>query len=589
MKQIFYIGAIFCAVTFSACDDLLDVSPGSELTDDGFWKSETDLEGACNKLYFDLNVLKWPADARADEFVESSSNTTSNGTRTVPGTSDDDWTHPYQYIFTANNIIEKAAETPLSESIRNRWRAEAFFFRAYHYFELVTKYGDVPLVLKTFTSVYDEELKMGRTPRETVIQQCYEDLEFAAANLPKQSELQTSELGRRRVSRSAALGMIVHIGLYEGTFQKYHNVNGGSNANGHLDKSINAFERLKDEGHDLFPDFNDVFSYLNEANNVNPEIVFGQPFGENDFATVSSGHIYTRNLEGKYALTRNILDQFLYADGLPVDKTSLKVAVETSYNNIVGLDHEGNPLPDGLGQRDPRLLKSIWTINDPLEEDDFVGWIKTGKGIYYPFDSQRPKGYPSKKAFFGSLWEQSSSNKDFTDRIILRYAAMLISYAEALYERNGSISDTQLDQTVNKLRERVGFNVKLTNAFVTQHGLNMLEEIRRERTVELMTEGFRYNDIIRWKIAEKVLPTDLIGPICIADEMQNPSLHSGFTERLTNSSGNVGGVFVYDQPNTYVIEFKNSRSFNPQRDYLYPIPTFEIAQSDFNIEQNPGW
>lgn len=559
------------------------------MTDDGFWKSETDFKGACNKLYYDLSIARCPIDVRSDEFVGNSSNSISNGTRTVPGTSDDDWTNPYNYIFTANNIIDKGEMSPLTESIRNKWRAEAFFFRAYHHFGLVKKYGDVPLITKTFTSVYDEDLKMGRTPRETVIQQCYEDLEFAVANLPVHSALGTGELDRRRVSRSSALGMIVRIGLYEGTFQKYHSVNGGSNANAHFDKAINAFERLKNEGHDLFSDFNQVFSYLNEANSVNPEIVFGAPYGENDFATVSMGHIRSRNLEGAYAFTRNVLDLFLYADGLPIDKTSLKVPVETSYNNVVGSDGNGEPLPDGLGQRDPRLLKSIWTINDALEDDDFVGWIKSGKGIYYPFDSQRPKGYPSKKMFFGSMWTQSNGNKDFTDWIIIRYAEMLISYAEALYERHGSISDDQLDETVNKLRERVGFDKKLTNAFVSQYGLDMLEEIRRERTVELLGESFRYDDIIRWKIAEKVLPTDLIGPICLADELQNPSLHVDMKGRLTDDSGYLEGVFVYDQPSTYVIEFKNSRRFDAQRDYLYPIPTFEIAQSDFNIVQNPGW
>ncbi|MDH6534645.1 hypothetical protein M2101_001321 [Parabacteroides sp. PM5-20] len=586
MKKIIYISVLCSAMILSGCDDLLDVTPGSELTDDGFWKSEADLKGACNMLYY--NLAGWSNDARADEIIGTGSNGTSNGTRSIPGTSSD-WTDPYKYIYRANNIIEKADESPLAENVRNRWRAEAFFFRAYHHFSLVKKYGDVPLITKTFSSVYDEDLKMGRTPRETVIQQCYQDLEFAIANLPAHSALPTSEFDRRRVSRSSALGMIVRIGLHEGTFQKYHGINGGANANGHLDKAIAAFERLRNEGHDLFPDFNKVFSYENEANSVNKEIVFGKAYGENDFTTVTTGHVHTRNQEGSYGLTRNILDQFLYADGLPIEKTALKVPVETSFNNILGLDHEGNELPNKLGQRDPRLKKTIWYVNDPLQDDAFMGWVKTGKGTYYPFDSQRPKAYQSKKAFFGSLWEKSSGNKDFTDKIIIRYAEMLIAYAEALYERNGSISDAQLDETVNRLRARVGFEVKLTNAFVAQNGLNMRDEIRRERTVELLTEGFRYDDIIRWKIAEKVLPVDMVGPICLANELQNPSLHSDFTARLTDASGNINGTFVYNQPSTYVIEFKGTRSFNPQRDYYYPIPTFEIAQSDFNIVQNPGW
>ncbi|MDR1632270.1 MAG: RagB/SusD family nutrient uptake outer membrane protein [Dysgonamonadaceae bacterium] len=585
MKKIHYISILLGVTILFACDDLLDVKPGSELTDDNFWKSEADFKGACNRLYYDLDG--WSNDSRADEFVGANADGISSGNRTIPGTSDD-WTHPYDRIFSANNIIEKGSQSPLAENLRNRWIAEAYFFRAYQHFTLVKRYGDVPLVTKTFTSVYDEDLKKGRTPREEVIQQCYNDLEFAAQYLPKRTQLGTGELDRRRVSRSSALGLTVRIGLYEGTFQKYHGVNGGSNANGHLDKAISAFEQLRGEGHDLHSDFNAVFSYLNEAN-TNLEIVFGKAYGENDFTTISTGHVYTRNCEGSYALTRNILDRFLYADGLPIDKTALKVPVETSYNNIVGLDGDGKPLPDGLGQRDPRLMKSIWTINDPLENDVFVGWGVTGKGKYYPFDSQRPKGYPTKKAFFGSLWEKSVGNKDFTDKIIIRYAEMLVAYAEALYERNGSITDAQLDATVNKLRARVGFNVKLTNAFVSQHGLNMLEEIRRERTVELLTEGLRYDDIIRWKIAENVLPVDLIGPICLADELQNSALIGTLNPRITDASGKINGIDVYPQANTYVIEFKNTRKFNPLRDYLYPIPTFEIAQSGFNIKQNPGW
>lgn len=584
MKKIFYSGILFCMIALSGCSDLLDVSPKTDLTDSGFWNSEKDFEGACNKLYYDLTG--WTFDIRADDLVGKSASGVSNGSRTVPEKSDDDWTNPYLYIYVANNIIEKGSQSPLSEAVRNRWIAEARFFRAYHYFGLVKKYGDVPLVLKVFTTIYDPDLKMGRTPREEVIQQCYSDLEFAAANLPGRTSLPTTELGRRRASRSAALGMTLRMGLHEGTFAKYHNT---GNANAHLDKAIAAFELLKEEGHSLFPDFNDVYSYLNEANASNPEIVFGKAYGPNDFATVTTGHVYTRNMEGSYALTRNILDQVLYADGLPGEKSSLKLSAEDSYNNVAGLDKNGNELPGGMGKRDPRLLKTIWTLNDALQNDAFVGWGVTGKGIYYPFDSQRPYGYPVKKAFFGSLWEKSVNNKDFTDKIIIRYAECLISYAEALYERHGAITDAQLDATVNRLRERAGFDKKLTNGFVSANGLNMRDEIRRERTVELMAEGFRYDDIIRWKIAEEVLPVDLLGPICLADELQSASNYSTLEKRVVGSDGTLDNVFVYELAGTFVTEFKNTRSFKSARDYYYPIPTQEIGRSDGNIEQNPEW
>ncbi len=584
-KIIIYTCALFGMMSITGCDDLLNVTPGSELTDKDFWKSAGDLEGACNKLYFDL--AGWGIDVRSDEFVATSANTISNGGWDTRATSDD-YKKPYSYIYVANNIIDKGATAEVTNAVRDRWLAEAHFFRAYHYFDLVKKYGDVPLILKIFNKTSDPDLKIGRTARETVIQQCYTDLAFAIKHLPEHADLPTTELGRRRVSKSSALGLVVRIGLREGTFLKYH---GGSNANDHLDKSIEAFQELEAKNyHRLFNDFNDVFSYLNEENDKNREIIFGKAYGANDFSTVKTGHMHTRNMEGSYALTRNILDLFLYADGLPIDKTSLKIETETSYNNVAGLDREGNPLPNSMGQRDPRLLKTIWTFNDALEYDPFMGWFISGKGKYYPFDSQRPKGYPCKKGFFGSMWEKSLGNKDFTDKIIIRYAEMLISYAEALYERNGNITDVQLDATVNKLRERVGFDKKLTNAFVTDNGLDMLEEIRRERTVELLSEGFRYDDIIRWKTAEKVLPVALIGPICMESEVQTSAIYDGVKKRLTDENGcDSNGNFVYPQPNAYVIEYSGDRKFNPARDYLYFIPTSEIDYSDGNITQNPQW
>jgi hypothetical protein len=585
MKKItYYIGALCLGIQLTGCDDLLNVNPGSELLDPVFWKSESDLKGACNKLYYDLDG--WDGDTRTDEVMSQNANSTSNGTRTVPGTSTD-WTDPYNRINVANNILEKAVDAPLSEAVLNKYLAEAHFFRAYQYFKLIQYYGDVPLVLKVFQSLYDPDLMMPRTPREEVVQQCYKDLEYAAQWLPKRTQLGSSDLDRTRVSRSSALGLMVRIALYEGTFQKYHSVNGGSNANAHFDKAIAAFEDLKKEGHSLYPSFDDMFSYKNEGPS-NPEIVFAKGYGPNDFETVKTGHTYTRDLERSYALTRNALDNFLYADGLPMEKSPLRVVNETSYNNVAGLDHDYQPLPGGMGERDPRLIKTIWLINDPLESDEFMGWIATGKGEYFPFDSQRPKGYPLKKTFFGSMWAKSNGSKDFTDKIIIRWGEMLISYAEALYERNGSITDAQLDETVNALRARVGFNAKLTNSFVTTNGLNMRDEIRRERYSELMGEGFRFNDIIRWKIAEDVLPKPIIGPTCVAGELQNPSSFSTLAGNVTNAEGKIGDV-SYGRSNTYIQEREGTRKFNKDRDYLYPIPTFEIGSSDGNIKQNPGW
>jgi hypothetical protein len=207
------------------------------------------------------------------------------------------------------------------------------------------------------------------------------------------------------------------------------------------------------------------------------------------------------------------------------------------------------------------------------------------KGAYQPFSNQHGNGYSLKKGFMLDQW--ATNSKEYVDKMIIRYAEILVAYAEALYEHNGSITNEQLDQTVNVMRSRVGFNMKLTNEFVSANGLDMLEEIRRERTVEFIDENFRFDDIIRWKIAEDVLPQYIIGAKFIDDETSKA--RKDLQARLTDANGMLNGVKVYDQEDMYVIELKDSRRFDPKKDYLYPIPLNEIALTNNAITQNPGW
>ena len=117
----------------------------------------------------------------------------------------------------------------------------------------------------------------------------------------------------------------------------------------------------------------------------------------------------------------------------------------------------------------------------------------------------------------------------------------------------------------------------------------MREEIRRERTVELLLENRRYNDIIRWKIAETVLPKAVVGFHYFPNTAREPAQATAVAAACTDANGNLNGVFVYPAENMWVWEQAAGRSFRPERDYYYPIPTNEIAKSDNNIEQNPNW
>jgi len=179
--------------------------------------------------------------------------------------------------------------------------------------------------------------------------------------------------------------------------------------------------------------------------------------------------------------------------------------------------------------------------------------------------------YRYRKYWIVSDW---ASNVSYVNFNILRYAEVLLNYAEAKFELNGAISDEDLNLTVNVLRNRASGNDAarlplLTNGFVSAHGLSMETEIRRERTVELAFEGQAYWDVLRWKTAETLLPKAILGRKYFSAE--NPS---GATPNLLNG---------------YVLlEAESFRSFNPQRDYLWGIPTKELALNDA-LEQNPNW
>jgi hypothetical protein len=607
-KNILFL-LFLSALILQSCDSMLDVKPRTDLTDNNFWLTEAHFKGASIMLYNQLPNKDH--DGRGDDVFHRDTKFGPNTGRWDIPSKSGDWTDPYLRIGNANNIIENALISPAPESVRNRYRAEALFFRAFWYFNLVCKYGDVPLLLKTFKTTNDPDLKMPRTPRETVIQQCYDDLREAIKYLPTRADMAsvTDELERRRATRSAALGLMVRIGLNEGTMGKYHNLN--NNWQAHLDVCIAAYNDLKAEGHQLYKGDGDhayLGMLIEERNATNLEIIFGKAHGPNGTIgaegdnNVANNTNYSVSCQEEWAATRPMIDTYLYEDGLPGNKSKyyLPPAQENSFNSPFGYESNGTT-PNGH-PRDPRLALTFWRLGDPDDNSSVtvaglkIAWReRRGEAFNYYYNTSRhAPGYHQKKGHIGD-YARAGTNADGCDNIIIRWGEMLISYAEALYERNGSITDAQLDETVNALRARAGFAAKLTNAFATANGLNMLDEIRRERTVELMLEGRRYNDIIRWKIAETVLPKAVIGAKITVSEIGADSDVKGAS--LTDAAGKYNNIVEYTRAdsnndtsaNMFVWETSSVRSFKPNRDYYYPIPTNEIVKSGGNVVQNPNW
>ena len=534
---------------FTGCMKL-DRLPETQFSDSNYWNTESDLINAANRMYQQLDG-NW-IDNRADDAVnQSGPNSISNGSRTIPNTSGD-WNDRYDEIFTANNILEKGVNAKVSDDIKNRYFGEARFFRAYAYLQLVQKYGDVPLVLHTL-DISSPELTMPRTPRAEVMKAIYDDLDFAAQWLPARANLPAAQWGR--VTKSAAWGIKARAALYEGTREKFWNESGWQT---HLQLAIDAAQKVMGQGHSLFPNYGNLFLHAGEGPG-NTENVFVKIYGVNSGNALLT-HNNSRDLEnGRNAITRNLIRQYLYSDGLPAFNTNNTPSVtrsplfvdegaESSYNTI-------------FENRDPRLSYTV-----------FLAGEQAYKGPWVPTTSLGARSaYATKKGFNLEDWTISGSAT--VDRMLMRYAEILLIYAEAKYELDGTISDADLDLTINALRTRAGFNVRLTNAFVTANNLDMREEIRRERTVELALEGFRYDDLIRWKIAETVLPQELLG--------------AKFT--AADWVGTNPNTLKLNADNILITESAANRKFQANKDYLYPVPLNEISLSGGNVTQNPNW
>ncbi|WP_018626437.1 RagB/SusD family nutrient uptake outer membrane protein [Niabella aurantiaca] len=530
--------------SLQACE--IDTFPETSITEANFWVSEKDFQGAANQLYALLNAEQLE-DMRADDINNGKTpDVVSAGTRVAPATSND-WTRPYNSIFVANRIIEHAPAisgelTPAEVKIM-QYVSEARFFRCYYYFNLVKKFGDVPLMTRSAVDSRDPVLYTPRTSRDSIVRFIYRDLDSAIQYLPLPSTQGVAEYGR--ITKTAAWGLKARAGLYEGTRAKYHGYN--ENYKEHLKMSYEAaYEVIRSGQHGLYKNgatpYHEQFLYAGEGP-ANKENMLVKIYGYPDNIYITNNYPY--DYYYRFGPTRNFLNCYLRSDGTPfIDNAG----TEPSYNTY-------------LENRDPRLAQTVMKNGE-------TGYINS---VFRPYQESKTAFGFKKYVPLNNILDNPST----VDITLMRYAEVLVSYAEAKYEYNGAISDEDLNLSINQLRDRVHF-VHLTNSFVETHGLNMLEEIRRERSVELAFEGFRYDDIMRWKKAEELLPVELLGARYNADDWYSGADPGNIISRLNDE-----GVLI--------IESKDNRFFNPDRDYLYPIPYNDVANSRQTLKQNPNW
>ena len=548
-KHRTYIG-VFLVLTV-ACKDL-DLGPKDQISDASFWRSPDQFRLAANDFYYYLqganNYTELNSDIAYGDAVSTELRAVSNGSYLAAANSAV-WDTNYFNIRATNYLVQKASESGLGAAI-DRWVGEALFFRAYHYWNLAKSFGGVPLISKVL-DVTSGEVYTTRSTQQETIDFLIADLDSAVPKLPKQSQLDGSELGR--VTQGAALALKARAALYQGTWLKYH---GGGDPAPYLNAAISAAQQLVASGEYALYTGQGAQSYKHLfilQGDDSPEVILAFRYWAG-----RATHNWTRELWFNFMIpTKTLADMYLATDGLPITSSPLF----QGYDSLMTVEFQN---------RDPRMAMTfVVPGSDVFQENGF-------QPVYPGFSgsSATRTGYMLRK-FLDETVEatQFKGQYDFKE---FRYGEVLLILAEALYERDGQISDPDLGSTINLLRARAGMPA-LTNAFVTANALDMQTEIRRERTVELAFEGFRRDDLRRWKTAETVMPQAIRGVKFVGTEYQqrNPTL-------VINSD-----IFV-DANGFIVAEPAASRHFLAKH-YLDPIPLQQIQLSRGTLTQNPGW
>ena len=564
MKRIYL--KLFCltvVVILNGCTRDLDLSPRDTLSDASFWNTPSDFQRAANSLYVSL-----PGFALFDtdsDIAFNQPNSVSNSTWTTPETDNDNWNTRYTRIRNSNTLIDRATDSPIADDVKV-YVAEAKFFRAFNYWLLYSRFGGVPLVTKRL-DIDSPELYGARHTAKQTVDFILSDLQDAVADLPEENQVSAANKGR--ITKGAANALRARVALFEGSWLKSRGLSG---ANEYFDIAIAAANTvISSSQYSLFEIPGDNESYrklFDEQGRNSSETILARRHERN-----IAGHAFPQSMQQNGLLpTKQLADMYLCMNGLPIIDNPM-------FQGYEGFDTE-------FIDRDPRMWQTIMIpgtvayaalMADPVPHWPFnPNRVWTTGYINYKYVIQNPD------YVMPPLHLQQN-----THRIVIRYAEVLLILAEATFERFDEINDIVLGNTINLLRARAGLTTPLTNDFVTNNNLDMREEIRRERTVELALEGFRRDDLRRWKTAETELVKAIRGikivgtqwgtePIIIGDTDRNVYSEPSWQNR-TDAEG-----FIISETASY------RESFDPEKHYLHPIPAREILLNQ-RLEQNNKW
>ncbi|MFR4100858.1 RagB/SusD family nutrient uptake outer membrane protein [Barnesiella intestinihominis] len=577
----------------AGCSDMLDEYPLDAISPETYYNNADELRSATNQFYGMFPGAASGYTESADVVCIFNLPAEVQGIRTVP-TSGGGWN--WEYLRAVNFYLSHSVRCDDVDA-REHFDGIARFFRAYFYFEKVKRFGEVPWFDRELSST-DPELFRPRDSRDFIMDKILDDLTYAINNISDKKDLYN-------VTHWTALALKSRICLFEGTFRKYHGIPG-------YEKFLNECATASKLFIDNAPyaiyqtgaqPYRDLFSSMNA---IEEEVILARDYDRSQNVMHEANANTLSPTYGRPGMNKKIVNSYLMTNG---DRFTDQPGYETMQYY------------DEMQNRDPRLTQTVvgpgyMRINSDKVESPNFSSSTTGYQIIKWVTDASGDGY------------MGSSN----DYILFRAAEVYLNYAEAKAEL-GTLTQEDLKISIKKIRDRVGMpNIDMDAANanpdpylcalesgyqnVTGPNKGVILEIRRERTIELLLEGFRYYDIIRWKEG-KVFEQPYKGmyfpgltqgsgdnrydvfdmndgtvgdtekvDICIytgkKPSVKNIRKFYKLGDEFVLTDGDKGNIICHD------IE-KEPRQWREDRDYLYPIPTQERLLSNGTLSQNPNW
>lgn len=617
MKYI-SIMTMFASVSLlSGCSDFLEKYPQDAMSDQDYFTKDTDLEYYMNGLYDGIlrsaNSLKWSnLNTANDDWAGNTPSTTlmQHSTSGLASETSDIWNNAYDYIRKVNYFLENAYRVPNMGKIGKHYLGEGYYCRAVKYFDLLQTFGGVPYISKVL-NVDSEELYTPRSSRKEIAEKIIADLDSAILYCDWKGE---GEASAGRINKEAALVMQSRVALYEGSWEYYHGKKGskfqvqGSDGSEFLKKGIEAGEQLIEKyGSNIYlgSSENEYFDYFNQSDYEKIQGAFLYKVYSRSLGIINNwGRSYAEGVDA--GLTKSAIDAYVMSDGKPIEVSS--VILDNQTMNELCL------------KKDPRLSQTIWY---PAKGRfiDYLGAVDHAYKTSYPGliqNQQRRPAYTGFRIWKGTSFDPAEIDNGEVDDLILRYEEVLLNYVETKAIL-GLVTQDDLDKTINVIRSRVNLpNMSLSEVngwnidYDKRNGYdpsapNIVNEIRRERRVELMLEGLRFMDIKRWAMLDDVFngwkPVGAYAQEYV-DYWNNPDrlAEDGFDWKSPEEVKLEKGI-NYDTIGDYINPFFKHADFqpnsgrgyyvDPDRDYLSSIPREEITlyknKGNVTLEQNPGW